>query len=64
MLLLSQTFFAKTNAKTTNSYWVIDEIEVFQDVSQSQTTNSSNKDWITILYVGPVRHLFWRDAFF
>ena len=59
-----QTILAGINFQTCKNVWDKNEIVAFQHDSLSIKPTYVEKKWLARHYVGPVRHLFWRDAFF
>lgn len=58
-----QTIFAEAAYRLGSDIWSRSEIACFADDTSSAIPNYSGKKWTARHYVGPVRHLFWRDAF-
>ncbi len=59
-----QTFFAHLNSSVGGSVWSKDQIFIDNKDKFSIGPTYVNEGWAARHYVGPVRHLFWRDAFF
>lgn len=57
-----QTVFAEANYQLDSGIWLRDEIACFADDREEMLPNYTGKSWIARHYIGPVRHLFWRDA--
>lgn len=57
-----QTILAEAVCQTSSSYWSIEQIVCFVDDNLSLAPTYIERNWIARHYVGPVRHLFWRDA--
>jgi len=58
-----QTIFAEANYQLNSGIWLRDEIACFDDDRDINLPKYQGRDWVARHYVGPVRHLFWRDAF-
>lgn len=59
-----QTMVARTVVETGGKLWADDDIVCFESDKGSFMPTYINKSWVARHYVSPVRHLFWRDAFF
>lgn len=59
-----QTFLAIAAKLLSADMWRLNEIACFQSDRFELSPSYLGKDWIARHYVGPVRHLFWRDAFY
>jgi hypothetical protein len=59
-----QTLLALVCKESGCNTWPLDEIACFQSDQQSHLPTFLSKKWHARHYVGPVRHLFWRDAFY
>jgi hypothetical protein len=59
-----QTIFAAANYFNGKSSWPIKEVTCFQSDQLTLKPSYIGQHWICRHYVGPVRHIFWRDAFF
>jgi hypothetical protein len=57
-----QTTFAEANYQLNSGIWLRDEIACFSDDREVNLPRYGGKNWVARHYVGPVRHLFWRDA--
>jgi hypothetical protein len=58
-----QTIFAEANYQLNSGIWLRDEIACFSDDREVSFPQYEDKNWVARHYIGPVRHLFWRDAF-
>lgn len=58
-----QTIFAEANYQLGSGIWLRDEIACFSDDREVVLPQYGGKNWVARHYIGPVRHLFWRDAF-
>jgi hypothetical protein len=58
-----QTIFAEANYQLNSGIWLRDEIACFFDDREVALPRYEGKNWVARHYIGPVRHLFWRDAF-
>jgi hypothetical protein len=59
-----QTFFAIALKTIGGKVWKPEEIALFQSDKFSIKPSFIDQNWICRHYVGPVRHIFWRDSFF
>lgn len=59
-----QTFLAIAVKLLNGKMWSLNEIACLQSDRFKLSPSFKGKNWIARHYVGPVRHLFWRDAFF
>jgi hypothetical protein len=59
-----QSILAKVIHAHQKNVWDLNTIACFQSDTQTLKPTFMNKPWVARHYVGPVRHLFWRDAFF
>ena len=59
-----QTMIAYSTLITGANLWDKEEIACFDSDRYTFKPSFVNKNWIARHYVSPVRHLFWRDAFF
>jgi hypothetical protein len=59
-----QTFLAIAVKLLKGKMWSLNEIACLQSDRFKLSPSFKGKNWIARHYVGPVRHLFWRDAFF
>lgn len=58
-----QTIFAEAAYQLGRSYWPREKIAIFDhDQLSLKIPTYFRKDWVARHYVGPVRHIFWRDA--
>lgn len=59
-----QTFFAKLNLSLGGNIWTKNEVFIDNKDKHEIGPTFKGKNWTARHYVGPIRHLFWRDAFF
>jgi len=59
-----QTFLAIGSKLLSAPIWSMDEIACLQSDRFLLKPSYQGKNWLARHYVGPVRHLFWRDAFY
>jgi hypothetical protein len=57
-----QTIFAEANYRLNRDFWSREKIACFVEDQFSLAPTFIEQNWIARHYVGPVRHLFWRDA--
>jgi hypothetical protein len=57
-----QTIFAEAAYQLGGEVWSNEEVACFEDDKLSLLPDYAGKNWFARHYVGPVRHLFWRDA--
>jgi hypothetical protein len=57
-----QTLFAIATKQLAAPLWSASTVACFQSDDQSLRVTYKGKQWLARHYVGPVRHLFWRDA--
>lgn len=57
-----QTIFAEANYQLNSGIWLRDEIACFAEDAITTRPQYAGKNWVARHYIGPVRHLFWRDA--
>lgn len=58
-----QTFLAILMKLLKQEVWTLEEIACLQQDRYQLAPSYPGKPWLARHYVGPVRHLFWRDAF-
>jgi hypothetical protein len=59
-----QTFFAIAAKLLSADMWRFNEIALFESDRFKLGPSYIGKNWFARHYVGPVRHLFWRDSFY
>lgn len=59
-----QTMVARTVIESNGQLWDPEIIACYESDKYSLFPTYINKNWTARHYVSPVRHLFWRDAFF
>lgn len=59
-----QTFLAIAIKVLKEDIWSLEEIACFQSDKYELKPSFPGKPWLARHYVGPVRHIFWKDAFF
>lgn len=59
-----QTIIARAAKLLRSENWSAEEIACFESDKDSLIPDYWSRPWIARHYVGPVRHLFWRDALF
>lgn len=59
-----QTFLALAVKLLQGNRWTLNEIACLQSDRFDLSPSYTGKPWYARHYVGPVRHLFWRDSFF
>jgi hypothetical protein len=59
-----QTFLAIAAKILESPIWDMEEIACLQSDRFMLKPSYKNKNWFARHYVGPVRHLFWKDAFY
>lgn len=57
-----QTIFAAAAYQLGSHLWYREEIGCSEEDRLSLIPNYAGRQWVARHYVGPVRHLFWRDA--
>lgn len=57
-----QTILALASRRLGAPTWAPSVVACFQDDHQSLAVTYRDRAWVARHYVGPVRHLFWRDA--
>ncbi|HVE80299.1 MAG TPA: hypothetical protein VNA89_15650, partial [Gemmatimonadaceae bacterium] len=57
-----QTILALAARRLAAPTWAPSVVACFQDDHQSLAVTYRDRSWVARHYVGPVRHLFWRDA--
>lgn len=59
-----QTFLALASKLLGGEVWSMTEVACFQSDRFDLKPSFQKQPWVARHYVGPVRHLFWKDAFF
>jgi hypothetical protein len=59
-----QTFLAIASKLLGGEVWSMTEVACFQSDRFDLKPSFQKQPWVARHYVGPVRHLFWKDAFF
>ena len=62
MYLTEQTILAEAVCKAGRVAWSLELIKMFNDDEATLTPTHFGQHWVARHYVGPIRHLFWRDA--
>lgn len=62
MYLTEQTILAEAVFQAGRIAWDLDVIVMFNGDESTLSPTYLGKHWIARHYVGPIRHLFWRDA--
>ncbi|MEM7554054.1 MAG: hypothetical protein AAF378_08135 [Cyanobacteria bacterium P01_A01_bin.84] len=57
-----QTILAESNYRLGGAFWSREKIACFVEDQYSLTPSYLQEKWIARHYVGPVRHIYWRDA--
>jgi hypothetical protein len=62
MYLTEQTILAEAVFQAGRIAWDLEVVKMFNDDESTLQPTHLGKGWVARHYVGPIRHLFWRDA--
>jgi hypothetical protein len=62
MYLTEQTILAEAVFQAGRIAWNLEVVKMFNDDESTLRPTHLGKNWVARHYVGPIRHLFWRDA--